>query len=225
MSARKSFPDSVVQLPHDGSQAPLGVAVKAADASRLDEPMRLHFDFALLESAQAELEARVAKGEGFAVMKTTPDGLTHNAARNIRGIGGLQPFLRAHRHCRQRPPKSGNRASLGRPNGLGAGATLPQVLIDHPNSPPYLVAEIPDAYNASGLGVTGDGQTIAILIDTVPQDSDVTSPSLGATPTALACALLALKCPSDLGLYAVSFTVAPHIDKSLKTIESVAQSI
>jgi kumamolisin len=41
------------------------------------------------------------------------------------------------------------------------------------NSPPYLVDEIVRAYNANALGVTGAGQTIAILIDTFPNDNDV----------------------------------------------------
>jgi len=41
------------------------------------------------------------------------------------------------------------------------------------NTPPYLVGEILAAYNADHLGVTGAGQTIAILIDTFPEDSDL----------------------------------------------------
>jgi kumamolisin len=43
------------------------------------------------------------------------------------------------------------------------------------NAPPYLVSEILKAYNANGLGVTGKGQTIAILIDTFPKDADLTA--------------------------------------------------
>jgi kumamolisin len=41
------------------------------------------------------------------------------------------------------------------------------------NAPPYLVSEILHAYNAAGLGLTGKGQTIAILIDTVPLAADL----------------------------------------------------
>jgi kumamolisin len=37
----------------------------------------------------------------------------------------------------------------------------------------FLVGEVLRAYNADGLSVTGKGQTIAILIDTVPADSDL----------------------------------------------------
>jgi kumamolisin len=49
------------------------------------------------------------------------------------------------------------------------GAPSPNV----ENTPPYLVSEIMKAYNADGLTVTGKGQTIAILIDTAPADSDL----------------------------------------------------
>jgi kumamolisin len=42
------------------------------------------------------------------------------------------------------------------------------------NAPPYLVSEVLKAYNGDQLGATGAGQTIAILIDTVPDDGDLT---------------------------------------------------
>lgn len=57
-----------------------------------------------------------------------------------------------------------NRGTLDR-NGL----PTPNIA----NAPPYLVAEILSAYNAKALGVTGAGQTIAILIDTLSDDSDL----------------------------------------------------
>ncbi|MEI9892373.1 MAG: S53 family peptidase [Chthoniobacter sp.] len=41
------------------------------------------------------------------------------------------------------------------------------------NKPPYLVPEILKAYHADGLGLTGAGETIAILIDTVPKAKDL----------------------------------------------------
>ena len=41
------------------------------------------------------------------------------------------------------------------------------------NKPPYLVREVLKAYDADGLAVTGSGQTIAILIDTFPTDTDM----------------------------------------------------
>ncbi len=62
-------------------------------------------------------------------------------------------------------PADGNRMSA-----LPAGPS-PNIA----NAPPYLVAEILKAYGANGLGVTGKGQTIAILIDTFPADADLTA--------------------------------------------------
>jgi kumamolisin len=53
----------------------------------------------------------------------------------------------------------GNRAATASPNIA--------------NAPPYLAAEILKAYDADGLDADGHGQTIAILIDTVPAGSDL----------------------------------------------------
>lgn len=124
---------------------------------------------------------QVAKSLAVDMVRVTRDGFTHNAARNapslpaelarnVRAIGGLQPFLRAHRHSRRRTPKAGNRVSLGTPViGLTVQSAAKK------NAPPYLVGEILKAYNADGLKVTGAGQTIAILIDCFPEDSDLTA--------------------------------------------------
>jgi kumamolisin len=123
--------------------------------------------------------SQVAKSLAVDIVRVTRDGFTHNAARtapslpadvakNVKAIGGLQPFLRANRHSRKRTPKASNRVSLGTPvHGLTAQSVATQ------NAPPYLVREILKAYNADGLNVTGAGQTIAILIDTFPEDSDL----------------------------------------------------
>jgi kumamolisin len=125
--------------------------------------------------------SQVAKSLAVDMVRVTRDGFTHNAARNapslptdvaksVRAIGGLQPFLRANRHSRKRTPKASNRISLGTPVlGLTAQSVAAQ------NAPPYLVGEVLRAYDANGLNVTGAGQTIAILIDTFPEDSDLTA--------------------------------------------------
>ena len=55
--------------------------------------------------------------------------------------------------------------------GSTVGAEGPVPAID--NAPPYLVSEILSAYDATALGVNGGGQTIAILIDTVPNPADL----------------------------------------------------
>jgi kumamolisin len=70
------------------------------------------------------------------------------------GINGLQPHLRLRRNL------------IRKNNSLsGAGA-------------PYLPSQLAQAYSASGLyssGITGSGQTIAIVIDTFPATSDLES--------------------------------------------------
>src|SRR4051812_31093239 len=122
---------------------------------------------------------QVAKSLDVNMVRVTRDGFTHNAAqnapslpveiaKNVRAIGGLQPFLRAQRHSRMRTPKSSNRIALGAPvHGFTAQS------VANANAPPYLVHEILKAYNADALNVTGAGQTIAILIDTFPNDGDL----------------------------------------------------
>ena len=137
------------------------------------------------------------------MVSVTKGGLTYTAAqnapsmpadvaKNVQAIIGLQPFRKAQKHFRICSPKDGNRTSLvasdpaNSPTGKkssGRGrsarrspslsATVGAPSPDVKNAPPYLVSEIMKAYNADGLTVTGKGQTIAILIDTVPADSDL----------------------------------------------------
>lgn len=75
----------------------------------------------------------------------------------LLGINGLQPHVQAHKHLLQRQLQ---------PNSLTG------------TNPPYLPSQIAQAYNANGLysaNVTGSGQTIAIVIDTFPSTSDLTT--------------------------------------------------
>jgi kumamolisin len=142
---------------------------------------------------------QIEQSLGVKMVRVTKDGLTYTAAQNapsmpadvgkgVHGIIGLQPFRHAHKHNRMRLPKRGNRASWGTTAGdraLGATAsagdtagvtTVAAGQAPSPNianAPPYLVQEILKAYNADGIPVTGKGQTIAILIDTFPSDSDL----------------------------------------------------
>lgn len=72
------------------------------------------------------------------------------------GVNGLQPHLRARKHLIM--------PSAMKPNSLTGTA------------PPYLPSQVAQAYQANGLyssGVTGTGQTIAIVIDTFPTTSDL----------------------------------------------------
>ncbi len=125
--------------------------------------------------------ANIEKSLQVNMVRVTKDGLTYTAAQNfpslpseigagVSDIGGLQPFHQAKKHFRMRVPKHGNRVSA-LPT-LGAGFA-PSPSVD--NAPPYLISEILKAYNADNIGVSGNGQTIAILIDTFPLDSDLTS--------------------------------------------------
>ena len=108
------------------------------------------------------------------MVRVTKDGITYTAAQNasslpmtigapVQAIIGLQPFRHAQKH-RARKFVRHNRSTLDR-----NGVPVP----NEENSPPYLVPEILKAYNANAVGVTGAGQTIAILIDTFPNNDDL----------------------------------------------------
>jgi kumamolisin len=122
--------------------------------------------------------AQIERSLKVHMVRVTKEGLTYNAARdapslpmqvgkNVHAILGLQPYRKAIKHFRRSTPRRGNRVALGATSGSPTPAPNIQ------NAPPYLVAEILKAYNADGLGVSGKGQTIAILIDTFPSDADL----------------------------------------------------
>src|SRR5947209_4586520 len=96
------------------------------------------------------------------VRVTAPDGVTYTAAQNapslpadigasVQAIIGLQPFRQFTKHSRIR-----------RSAAASGTATVPG----------YLVKQVLKAYNADALKVTGKGQRIGILIDTLPADAD-----------------------------------------------------
>ncbi len=110
------------------------------------------------------------------MVPVTRDGITYLSAANppslpsdigapVHAILGLQPFRRAQKHFRARFSRSAaNRLALS-----ASGKPSPNVA----NAPPYLVSEILKAYGGDGLGLSGKGQSIAILIDTFPADADL----------------------------------------------------
>jgi kumamolisin len=132
--------------------------------------------------------AQIEKSLAVNMTRVTKDGITYTAARNapslpadvgegVHAIIGLQPFRKAHKNFRMCAPSGDNRTSLADTvaaaarNAAREGVAIPSPNIQ--NAPPYLVSEVLKAYNADGLPVTGKGQTIAILIDTFPTNSDL----------------------------------------------------
>ena len=97
------------------------------------------------QALQVQMGHVTLDGHGYHVARTHPS-LPKEIAGMVLGINGLQPYTKM----------------------IKRSTTTP-------NAPPYLVNEILGAYNAKNLGVTGAGQTIAILIDTVPLNSDLTA--------------------------------------------------
>jgi kumamolisin len=139
--------------------------------------------------AQATVD-QIQKSLGVNMVRVTKDGITYNAAqdapslpaevsKNVSAIIGLQPFRHAHRHSRfcvqQRAALGSARKSKGKSlkPRTKAAAKAAVAGTNVQNGPPYLIAEVLKAYGADGLNVSGKGQTIAILIDTFPLDTDL----------------------------------------------------
>lgn len=133
--------------------------------------------------------AQIEKSLEVEMTRVTKDGITYTSAINapslpkevgqsVHAIIGLQPFRQAHKNNRKCLPWQGNRLSLAPENGNGNGempAANAAAAVNVDNAPPYIVREVLKAYDALDLGVTGNGQTIAILIDTFPSDDDLTA--------------------------------------------------
>jgi kumamolisin len=146
--------------------------------------------------AHATVE-QIASSLAVNMVRVTKDGITYNAAQNapslpsevagnVQAIIGLQPFRRANKHSLQCLPLHDNRAFLSaaapsdrkRRSRATAARRTAKAAASPPaknvrNAPPYLVSEILAAYGGLDLPVTGKGQTIAILIDSFPSDSDL----------------------------------------------------
>jgi kumamolisin len=166
------------------------------DKGETISPQELKTKYAVDSNAASSLAAWLKK-EGFAVTEVTPDqttiyasapasqieaslgvhmvrvtreGQTYTAASDVPSlpedvaqavvhIGGLQPYRQARKHLRSRMQ-------------VKAEAALEPTVA---YAPPYLAPEILKAYGGAGLGLSGNGQEIAILIDTVPLDTDLTA--------------------------------------------------
>src|SRR5262245_47152105 len=90
MAALKVFHDSVVPIPVQSGPAPQGMMVNAASDDHRAEPMTLHFSLTLPPEAEAELEAKVAKGE------TVPlDALHRDYGAKTADVDALVAWLKA----------------------------------------------------------------------------------------------------------------------------------
>lgn len=100
------------------------------------------------QSLQVSLTNVSANGRTYTSAVTAPS-LPAHIAPPVLGINGLQPHIQLHRHSQP----STNTA----------------------NHPPFLPSEILKAYGGGSLAQTGSGQTIGIVIDTFPKNSDLTA--------------------------------------------------
>lgn len=99
--------------------------------------------------------ARVAAEDGEYTSAITAPTAPVGVAPALVGINGLQPHLHPRKHALLASPVVKN-SFTG-------------------NGPPFLPSQLAHAYHADGLSVTGAGQKIAIVIDTFPATSDVTT--------------------------------------------------
>jgi kumamolisin len=92
----------------------------------------------------------------------TPPKMPLEAGQNVIAIDGLQPFVRAVKHTVTRESYLKKRNSSKVVPSKNASAR-----------PTYKVDDILNAYNAKSLSANGEGQMIAILIDTFPDINDL----------------------------------------------------
>ncbi|MGA2052591.1 MAG: immunoglobulin domain-containing protein [Opitutales bacterium] len=97
--------------------------------------------------------ARVMGKDGLEYTSAiTAPSVPAEVASALISINGLQPHLKMHKHI------------------IMPGSTTP---LDPENG--YETAPVIQAYNGTALGLTGSGQTIAIVIDVFPKTSDLTA--------------------------------------------------
>lgn len=107
---------------------------------------------------------RVTSAGVTCIAARSAPSLPEDIATSVHAIIGLQPYRRASKHAIRLDARNADPSPV-----VHAPGTV------DPESPPYMVSQIAKAYDADGLDVKGKGQTIAILIDTVPLDSDLTA--------------------------------------------------
>jgi kumamolisin len=145
---------------------------------------------------------QIQKSLAVNMVRVTKEGVTYTAAqdapslpasvgKSVSAIIGLQPFRHAQKQLRMylpqdpapagkmqraassRQTKAGRTKAISRRAKAASKGAVAGFNTNVQNGPPYLVAEILKAYGADRLPVTGKGQTIAILIDRFPNDTDL----------------------------------------------------
>lgn len=108
----------------------------------------------LRQAFQVDFARVTYEGAEYTSAVTAPS-LPAALAPSLVGVNGLQPHLR--------------------PRKMATGLVAQKASLASPNAPPYLPREILKGYSADTTNLTGAGQTIAIVIDTYPLDSDLTT--------------------------------------------------
>lgn len=88
--------------------------------------------------------------------------LPANLSSSISSVNGLQPFL-----IRKKKSQKADAIHKFKPSAKTTDTMIK-------GKPPYIVNEILGAYNGTGMTFSGVNQTIGILIDTAPYNSDMT---------------------------------------------------
>ena len=100
------------------------------------------------------------------VAPDTPPKLPKEVAVGLDGIGGLQPWTEAVTHIVARASYVSQEPSSDSSGIVPRSAAVTVAT--------YSVADVLNAYNATGIRATGKGQTVAILIDSLPLMTDIT---------------------------------------------------
>lgn len=127
--------------------------------------------------------AKIEKALQVEMVRVAQRGYTYTAARNapslpagiaasVEHINGLQPFLQAHKHAKCLVPKAPPSAAATPATRAPKKTATTKVRAP---KPPYLVRDILKAYDADKLAVDGSNQVIAILIDALPHDADLSA--------------------------------------------------
>lgn len=99
----------------------------------------------------------------YSAARTAPS-LPADVGEGVQAILGLQPFWQLNKHFRKYVAPTDVTGSRALTAAAAAATT---------GTLPYLVEDLRGAYGATSLSVTGNGQVIAILIDTVPTARDL----------------------------------------------------